>query len=85
MLTINFTLEAATPERKIRSLAYMNVTTSFSAFAGAVLGGLLLHHLPPLFGYSYLTLFLLSCFLRIAVMVFVAPKVRDVRPAARAL
>jgi len=83
LLMVNFTLEASSPERKIRSLSYLNVMNSFSAFAGATIGGLLIQKLPKLFGYSYLTLFLLSCFLRIAIMLFVSPKIRDVRVPAR--
>jgi hypothetical protein len=52
---------------------------NFSVLAGAALGGFLLHRLPPIQGYSFLTLFLLSCGTRVFVMFLIAPKVKEVR------
>ena len=61
------------------NLSYFNVMNSVAVVAGAVLGGVLIHHLPPLFGYSFLTLFLISFVARTSVMVFLAKKVREIR------
>lgn len=79
LLVSNFIMEAVTPEKRIRCLSYFNVMNSFAVVLGAALGGALIHHLPPLFGYSFLTLFLISFVARASVMVFLAKKVREIR------
>ena len=79
LLVTNFLMEAVSPERRIRSISYFNVMNSFFVFFGASLGGLVIHRLPKLFGYSYLTLFLISCACRLFVMLVVAERVREVR------
>ena len=79
MLVLNFMMEAVSPQKRIRCIAYFNVMNSFFIFLGAICGGLLIHHLPPLAGYSFLTLFLVSCAGRIAVMHWVSPLIREVR------
>ena len=79
LLLNNFMMEAVSPEKRIRCISYFNVMNNFSLLAGAALGGYLLHHLPPILGYSFLTLFLLSCAARMFVMSFIAPKVKEVR------
>jgi MFS family permease len=81
LLVTNFIMEAVTPEKRIRCISYFNVMNSFAVLLGAVLGGMLIHHLPPLFGYSFLALFLVSFFARVGVMIFLARKVREVRVA----
>lgn len=79
LLVLNFIMEAVTPEKRIRCISYFNVMNSVASLLGAVLGGALIGHLPPLFGYPYLVLFLLSGAGRILVVVFVARKVSEVR------
>lgn len=79
LLATNFVLEAVSPGKKIRATAYFNVVNCFAVFLGASLGGWLYHRMPPLAGYSYLSLFLLSCAARIAVVAFFSKRVRDVR------
>ena len=76
---INFMMEAVSPEKRIRCLSYFNLMNSAAVFMGASFGGLLFHHLPPLFGYSFLTLFLISCVGRFLVMSLIADKVQEVR------
>ena len=46
---------------------------------GALLGGFLVTHLPPLAGYKILTLFLLSAILRVTVAVFLPKSLKEVR------
>ena len=79
LLMINFIMEAVSPEKRIRCISYFNVMNSAALLGGAALGGHMLPHLRPLRGYSFLTLFLLSCLARVVVMTFVAPKVKEVR------
>ncbi len=81
LLVMNFILEAVSPEKRIRCLSYFNVMNSAAVFLGAAFGGMLIHHLPSLFGYSFLTLFLVSCVGRFMVMIFIAGKVKEVRVA----
>lgn len=79
LLLNNFILEAISPEKRIRCISYFNVMNNFSILVGASIGGFLIHRLPGLFGYSFLTLFLISCAGRWMVMLFIAPKVAEVR------
>lgn len=79
LLVTNFLMEAVSPEKRIRSISYFNVMNSFAVFCGASFGGLMIHRLPKLLGYSYLALFLVSCACRLFVMLFVAGRVREVR------
>ncbi|OGW90765.1 MAG: hypothetical protein A3D28_01410 [Omnitrophica bacterium RIFCSPHIGHO2_02_FULL_63_14] len=82
LLVLNYIVEAVTPQKRIRSLSYFNVTNSVAVFLGAMTGGWLIHRLPPIKGHSFLTLFLLSCLCRLAVMVFFSGSVREVRKEA---
>ncbi len=79
LLLNNFIIEAVSPEKRIRCISYFNVMNSFSVLMGSALGGFLIRRLPNWFGYSFLTLFLISCAGRAFVMFFVAPKVKEVR------
>lgn len=79
LLVANFMMEAVSPQKRIRCISYFNMVNSVAIFLGAALGGIAIHWLPPLFGYSYLTLFLLSCACRVWVMIFVSGKVKEVR------
>ena len=79
LLVLNFIMEAVTPEKRIRCISYFNVMNSVATLVGAVLGGALIGHLPPLFGYPYLALFLLSGIARAFVMLSIARQVREVR------
>lgn len=79
MLVANFMLEAVTPQKKIRCISYFNVVNSLAMVLGASLGGFLLPHLPPVFGYSFLTLFLISCAGRLLVMIFASRMVKEIR------
>ncbi len=82
LLTVNFMLEAVPPERRIRALAYFNVMSAAAVVCGSAAGAFLLHRLPPLFGHSFLTLILLSCFCRAVVMMTAARAVREARSSA---
>ncbi len=79
LLINNFIMEAVSPEKRIRCISYFNVMNSFSVLIGSSLGGFLIHRLPNLCGYSFLTLFLISCVGRSLVMFFIASKVKEVR------
>jgi MFS family permease len=79
----NFIYDAVPSHDRVRSIAYFNVINGVALFSGAMLGGYLLHLLPPLFGYRILTLFLISAILRFGVSFMMLSKVEEVRPVTR--
>lgn len=79
LLFANFILEAVPPEKRIRSTSYFNVMNSSALLLGSAAGGFLFERVPGVFGYSFLTLFLISCVGRLCVMKWLAPKVKEVR------
>jgi MFS family permease len=79
LLILNFMMEAVTPQKRIRCISYYNVVNSIFIFIAAGIGGYLFHRLPAFQGYSFLTLFLLSCFSRLSVMTFLSRRVQEVR------
>ena len=78
----NFIFDAVPSSHRMRSIAYFNALNGVALFAGAMIGGLLLDVLPPLFGYRFLTLLCVSSFLRFAASFLIASKVKEVRPVA---
>jgi MFS family permease len=78
----NFIYDAVPPEHRVRSIAYFNVINGVALFAGAMAGGFLVKILPPLLGYSILTLLCISSLLRFLVSFFLLSKVEEVRAVA---
>ena len=79
LLILNFIMEAVGPEKRIRCHSYFNVMNSVAVVLGAALGGMLIGHLPKFLGYSFLSLFLVSCLARVMVVAIFFRKVREVR------
>lgn len=79
LCSTNFIYDAVVPDKRVRVLAYCNVLTGTSVFAGAALGGFLTTHLPPINGSSLLSLFALSAVLRLLIHLFVFPLFKEVR------
>ncbi|MBI4397545.1 MAG: MFS transporter [Candidatus Omnitrophica bacterium] len=75
----NFIYDAVTPEKRVRCLGYYSLMTGVSIFCGALAGGYLAHHLPPLFGFPIMSLFLVSCLMRACVYFIFADKFSEVR------
>jgi MFS family permease len=80
----NFIYDAVTPQKRVRCIAYYNVINGGALFLGSSLGGFLASRLPPLFGYSLLSLFVISCFCRLAFYLVLSRSFREVRPARQA-
>ena len=76
----NFIYDAVTPQKRVRCIAYFNVINGVALFLGSSLGGFLAVRLPPLFGYSLLSLFALSCFCRLFFYLLLSRSFREVRP-----
>ena len=77
----NFIYDAVTPQKRVRCIAYFNVINGVALFLGSSLGGFLAARLPPLFGYSLLSLFALSGFCRLFFYLLLSRSFREVRPA----
>ena len=76
----NFIYDAVTPQKRVRCIAYFNVINGVALFLGSSLGGFLAVRLPPLFGYSLLSLFAVSCFCRLFFYLALSRSFREVRP-----
>jgi MFS family permease len=79
----NFIYDAVSPEKRVRCLGYFNLINGVAIFTGASLGGFLAERLPPVFGFSMLTLFLLSGLLRLLAHFFLSRRFREVREEAQ--
>lgn len=77
----NFIYDAVTPQKRVRCIAYFHVIHGTAIFLGASLGGFLASRLPPLQGYSLLTLFLVSGICRLSCYFMFFHRFREVRPS----
>jgi predicted Zn-dependent protease len=80
LCTSNFIMDAVTPAKRTRCMAYFTLINGIGLAAGAIIGGYLIHFLPPLFHYKILTLFLISGGLRIAAGLWLPRHIKEVRP-----
>ncbi|MBM4462457.1 MAG: MFS transporter [Chloroflexi bacterium] len=83
LASTNFVYDASTPENRMRCIALFNAMNGGAMCFGAILGGYLALYLPPVLGYSLLTLFLISGLLRGLVAVTLLRHVSEVRPGVR--
>ena len=79
----NFLYEASPPEERTQRIALFNAMQGTGVCLGALAGGLLASRLPPLFGYSLLTLFAISGVLRAIVSAILLRKIKAVRDMPR--
>lgn len=79
----NFIYDAVTPEKRTRCIAYFNVLNGVALCVGSLLGGFLIPHLPALFGYQVLALFLISSLLRILAGLLLPGFISEVRPVTK--
>ncbi len=77
--TGNFIYDAVSAPKRTRCIAYFNVCNGIAVFAGALTGGFLLSRLPPLFGYPFLTLCVISGVLRVAIGLYLPRLLKEVR------
>jgi len=79
LCTANFIYDAVMPEKRTRCIAYFNVFNGLALAAGAILGGLVLPHLPEVYGNRILTLLIISSMVRIVVGTIVPLWLKEVR------
>lgn len=83
LCTVNFLYDATKPSERTHVIARYNAINGAAICLGSLIGGLLAMHLPPMFGFSLLTLFLLSGLLRGLVAALFLNRVTEVRPCSR--
>ncbi len=79
LASTNFVYDASAPEKRTQYIAVFNAMTGSAICLGALLGGYLASHLPPLLGYNLLTLFLISGLLRGVVVARWLRSIAEVR------
>lgn len=75
----NFIFDSVSGPKRTRCFSYFNVINGSCISAGAVIGGYLATHLPELFGYRLLLLFLFSSMMRFLVVLIFTPRIQEVR------
>ena len=78
---VNFMYDAVTPEKRTRCISYFNAINGAALFLGAMVGGFLVTIVPPIFGFTILTVLLVSGILRLfaAGLCSFVKEVRDVK------
>ncbi|OGX38364.1 MAG: hypothetical protein A3C36_06215 [Omnitrophica WOR_2 bacterium RIFCSPHIGHO2_02_FULL_52_10] len=79
----NFIMDAVTPEKRTRCIAYFHVINGAALALGAFCGGHLIPFLPELRGYKILTLFAISSGLRIVIGCLAPLRLKEVRPVTK--
>lgn len=79
----NFIFEVVSPPKRVRCISYFNLINGSNVFLGSILGSWLATHLPPLRGFSLLSLFGLSAFLRFLCHFFLSKQFKEVRESAQ--
>jgi MFS family permease len=79
LCSTNFIYDASAPETRTGCIAYFNAANGCAICLGALLGGFLALHLPPVLGYNLLALFLISGLLRVAVATTLFRNIAEVR------
>ena len=76
----NFIFDAVQPENRVRCIAYFKFFEGLAVFAGALLGGFLINHIPAwIFISSIPFVFLISGILRLIVSVVFIPTLKEAR------
>jgi predicted MFS family arabinose efflux permease len=79
LTTINYLYDATTPQNRATYLACFNIGIGIATALGALTGGLVISHLPPITGSAFVTLFLISGCLRILSTCGLMPHIKEAR------
>ncbi|MBU4482492.1 MAG: MFS transporter [Actinobacteria bacterium] len=75
----NFIFDAVKETKRVRAIAYFNVTVGVFLFIGAILGGYLIQYLPEIKESKLLTIFVISGILRLIIYGFLSRTFHEVR------
>jgi MFS family permease len=78
----NFVFDAAPGTASFTWFGRLNAALALAVFAGGIVGGFLVGHLPHLFGSQLIALFFLSGLLRLVMVLLLLPRVHEVRRVA---
>lgn len=76
--TFGYIYDATEPGERVKHISYYNVISGLAIFLGAFAGGYTAKHIP-INGSGYYTVFALSAVFRAATVLFLLPKVKEVR------
>ena len=79
LCTANFVYDAVTEQKRTRCISYFNFCNGIAVCLGALTGGIILKHLPSVFGYQFLTLCIISGVLRLLVGLIFPLFLKEVR------
>jgi len=80
----NFIYEAVTREKMALCVSYFNVVNGMGTFIGPILGGFLASIIHPILGISALLIvFIIGGLARLAVTIYMLPKIKEVREVKR--
>jgi MFS family permease len=75
----NFIFDAVSEEKRVRCISYFNMINGLGVFLGAGIGGLIISRLPPIYGYGFFTLILISAVMRLLVRMIFMPMIKEVK------
>jgi len=75
----NFIYDSVTPQKRGLVVAYYNLLIGIGIFIGATLGGLLAQFLTITFMNKLLFIFLISGIARLAVAMFMLPRIKEIK------
>lgn len=79
----NFIFDAVRPHKRVRCLGYFNLINGTALFTGSLLGGYLSRHLPPINGFTLLTVFLVSGIARFTAYFLFSSLFKEVREGVK--
>lgn len=83
LCAVNYIYDAVSPEKRVRCLGYFNLINGSAIFAGAALGGWMSSRVPPIFGFSLLSVFLISSISRLVIHLLLSDTFQEVRPEVK--
>lgn len=83
LCSLNYVYEATPPGQRARVVGYLAAFGGVGLFLGAVVGGALVGHVPTLFAYPLMTLFLLSGIARLVAAAVFLPFITESRERGR--
>ena len=80
----NFIYDSVTPQRRAICISYYNMINGAGIFIGATIGGILAQFLTIAFMNKLLFVFLISGILRFIIVIFLLPKINEVKKVKKA-
>jgi MFS family permease len=79
LTSLNFVFDSTQPATRTKQIALFNAIAGGFLFVGALIGGFIIPHLPPVNGYQLRTLFIISGALRALLVLVMLHMLKEVR------